>query len=226
MSVCAEHLQDADAFEGCVHCNRQKQINYSGHLQRFLECVLSGHEPPIAVLDACPHHAEIYRTEMRERRELQNRFVSGSAKNRYNMLSEVSARLRKISRSSDRVAKNDAISMANAIDEAIKVISAISQELTIPAAEYVPAIGEQYPRFDKLLGEKREVISMQSYSAVCCICGVETGDKCGIPVATDGKLVGLVVSNEYDGEWAGKPACQECFDDHSRGRFVGEEPIH
>lgn len=57
---CQRHADDASNFNGCVYCERQKTIDYAANLQRFLTYLIEGREPPQFVLDACPHHADMY----------------------------------------------------------------------------------------------------------------------------------------------------------------------
>ena len=54
-------------------------------------------------------------------------------------------------------------------------------------------------------GDNVTVIDMGVPWADCCICG-EPSLQMGIPVFED-----LVLPNDYEGEWGGRPACPECF---------------
>lgn len=66
------------------------------------------------------------------------------------------------------------------------------------------------------------LIDMQSGGDTCCVCGKEDLPKWGIPVGTDGRII----SNESVDEWAGKPACRDCWKRHEAGEFVGQYPSY
>ncbi len=51
------------------------------------------------------------------------------------------------------------------------------------------------------------VIDMVDRYVDCIICGECTDNKQGIPTYED-----LVVPNDWNGEWFGQPACQNCFE--------------
>lgn len=50
----------------------------------------------------------------------------------------------------------------------------------------------------------------------CAICGEVTPVRWGLPVDRCGDLV----PNDYEGEWGGVPACQDCHDAHARGELT------
>lgn len=66
-----------------------------------------------------------------------------------------------------------------------------------------------------------EVINMQRNDQQCCVCGMIDESRWGIPVS---QRTGVIVSNDYDGEWSGKPACRVCHKKHEGGAFVGTYP--
>lgn len=65
------------------------------------------------------------------------------------------------------------------------------------------------------------VIYMQYPTAQCCLCGVETESRWGIPIDLE---TAQIAANDFVGEWAGKPACELCFRRHAAGLHVGEYP--
>ena len=71
-----------------------------------------------------------------------------------------------------------------------------------------------------------EIIDFQQHIATCCICGEMDLSRWGVPIAMDGPMVGLIVSNDYDGDWAAKPACRKCWAEHEDGDFVGHDPAY
>ena len=68
------------------------------------------------------------------------------------------------------------------------------------------------------------VIYLQYPIATCCICGVDCVSAWGVPIGADGEWCARIVSNDYEGEWGGKPACPDCWKRHENGEFVGEYP--
>ena len=64
------------------------------------------------------------------------------------------------------------------------------------------------------------IIDLWPIEVTCCMCGVISPGKWGIPVGETGEIV----ANDFDGEWAGVPACQRCHDRHAVGEFVGQYP--
>lgn len=66
-----------------------------------------------------------------------------------------------------------------------------------------------------------EIIYMSYPSAICCICGKEDLSKWGIPIDME---TALVCSNDFEGDWAAKPACHECWTKHGEGQLVGHDP--
>lgn len=65
------------------------------------------------------------------------------------------------------------------------------------------------------------IIDLWPPMAICCICGVPTLSRWGIPVDSE---IGLIVANDYPGEWGGQPACSDCWRKHEGGAFVGTYP--
>lgn len=45
-----------------------------------------------------------------------------------------------------------------------------------------------------------------STGATCWACGESAADRKGIPVYED-----LILHNDYQGDWGGQPACDNCF---------------
>jgi hypothetical protein len=82
-----------------------------------------------------------------------------------------------------------------------------------------------YPMQEQSLdgpGNVLHVIDLQQLWAVCCICGVDTPSRWGVPIGEDG----LIVANDYEGEWAAKPACEKCWGQHEHGEYVGHDPAY
>ena len=69
-------------------------------------------------------------------------------------------------------------------------------------------------------------INLEQPMAQCCICGGWDLSRWGVPIAMSGPMAGLVVGNDYKGDWAGKPACEKCWALHELGRFVGHDPAY
>lgn len=67
-----------------------------------------------------------------------------------------------------------------------------------------------------------EIIYLQYPMATCCICGEIDVSRFGVPIATD---TALIAANDYDGDWAAKPACRVCWKKHDDGQFVGHDPV-
>ena len=65
------------------------------------------------------------------------------------------------------------------------------------------------------------VIYLQYPVVQCCVCGEDAPSCWGIPVDSDN---GLIVANDFDGEWGGMPACKSCWQRHENGEFVGTWP--
>lgn len=65
------------------------------------------------------------------------------------------------------------------------------------------------------------IINMQVPTAICCICGKHDLSRWGVPIAMD---TALIVANDYEGEWGAKPACENCYQKHASGEFVGHDP--
>jgi hypothetical protein len=66
-----------------------------------------------------------------------------------------------------------------------------------------------------------EVIHLQYPMATCCICGNDDLLRWGVPIDTE---TALIVANDFEGDWAAKPACRECWSKHDAGQFVGHDP--
>lgn len=54
--------------------------------------------------------------------------------------------------------------------------------------------------------------------AECWACGAETPCQWGLPIDDCGDLV----SNDYEGEWGGVPACQRCCEAHAQGILTAD----
>lgn len=67
-------------------------------------------------------------------------------------------------------------------------------------------------------------IYLQYPMATCCICGEDDLSRWGVPIGMDGPMVGLIVANDYEGDWAAKPACRACWQKHGDGELVGHDP--
>lgn len=68
--------------------------------------------------------------------------------------------------------------------------------------------------------EEPNVIYLNYPTAQCCICGEWDVSRWGVPRDD----TGLIVANDYDGDWASSPACRKCWEEHERGMHVGMEP--
>lgn len=66
-----------------------------------------------------------------------------------------------------------------------------------------------------------QVIDLQCQVATCCICGEVDLSKCGVPIDMD---TALICANDFEGDWAAKPACRECWSKHDAGQIVGHDP--
>ncbi len=66
-----------------------------------------------------------------------------------------------------------------------------------------------------------EVIDLNPKYARCCICGEWDFSKWGVPISM---ATVLIVANDFEGDWGGKPACRDCWAKHEVGEFVGDEP--
>lgn len=60
-----------------------------------------------------------------------------------------------------------------------------------------------------------EVINLSARWTDCTVCGEETPAAWGLPVWN-----GLIVANDWPGEWGGVPACEACWEQHERGELV------
>lgn len=65
------------------------------------------------------------------------------------------------------------------------------------------------------------VIELQTCFARCCLCGDWSESRWGVPVNS---TTGLVISNESNEDWCGRPACESCHDRHAHGDFIGTWP--
>lgn len=70
-------------------------------------------------------------------------------------------------------------------------------------------------------GNPVSIIDLYSQWTQCCICGIDCPSTHGIPVDSE---TAEIVSNDFDGDWGGKPACESCHDRHAAGEFVGMYP--
>lgn len=64
-------------------------------------------------------------------------------------------------------------------------------------------------------------IELKYMEVTCCICGRVDVSRWGVPVDT---ATALIAANDFSGDWAAKPACEECWKKHDAGLFVGHEP--
>lgn len=51
----------------------------------------------------------------------------------------------------------------------------------------------------------------------CVVCGIEEPNTQSVAVSDNG----YVVSDDYEGEWAGMPACRACYSKQLRGELTG-----
>lgn len=60
----------------------------------------------------------------------------------------------------------------------------------------------------------RDVLSIRLYEPMveCRLCGAEAPHSWGVPM-----YEGNLLSNDFQGEWFGAPACKQCFEAHARG---------
>lgn len=58
-------------------------------------------------------------------------------------------------------------------------------------------------------------INMQDHWTECTVCGADTPAEWGLPVWN-----GMIVANDWPGEWGGVPACESCWAKHERGELV------
>ena len=72
----------------------------------------------------------------------------------------------------------------------------------------------EYRLIDKATGDLiATVINLwDEHWTECFLCGKETPSRWGIPVNPEARIV----PNNYTGEWAGVPACRECFETHRK----------
>lgn len=61
------------------------------------------------------------------------------------------------------------------------------------------------------------LIRMQTpgYGDDCCLCGGDASGFHAVPIWNGDELV----SNDWPGEWAGKPSCESCYLKHERGEL-------
>lgn len=64
-------------------------------------------------------------------------------------------------------------------------------------------------------GAEMVVINMQEPWTECTVCGADTLEGWGLPIWN-----GLIVANDWPGEWGGVPACESCWERHERGELV------
>lgn len=60
-----------------------------------------------------------------------------------------------------------------------------------------------------------EIINLSQHWCDCHICGAPTIVAWGVPVWN-----GMIVANDWPGEWGGVSVCHSCFTRHERGEFV------
>ena len=65
------------------------------------------------------------------------------------------------------------------------------------------------------------VIDLYPPMAICCVCGKWDLSKWGVPVSAE---TALIVANDFEGDWGGKPACEDCWRKHDAGGLVGVDP--
>lgn len=65
------------------------------------------------------------------------------------------------------------------------------------------------------------VIELWPRWAECWACGADTPCHWGLPLDDTGQLV----PNEYEGEWAGVPACKECYEAHAQGLLTEDTVV-
>ena len=66
------------------------------------------------------------------------------------------------------------------------------------------------------------VIDMNARGHQCCVCGEWDETQWGLPIGPHG----AIVSNDWVGDWAGKPACRKCWQEHEEGGLVGQYPSY
>ena len=59
------------------------------------------------------------------------------------------------------------------------------------------------------------IINLDEPWTECTICGADTPSKWGVPVWS-----GMIVANDWPGDWGGVPACKSCYEQHTRGMHV------
>ncbi len=68
-----------------------------------------------------------------------------------------------------------------------------------------------YRVVDKATGDLIfQVIDLNEYWTVCHRCNADTPHNWGLPVDENGEYV----RNDYEGEWGGVPACEDCYTWH------------
>lgn len=65
------------------------------------------------------------------------------------------------------------------------------------------------------------VVDLFPPMARCCICGKWDLSRWGVPVSME---TASIVANDFDGDWGGKPACEDCWKKHDVGGLVGVCP--
>lgn len=65
------------------------------------------------------------------------------------------------------------------------------------------------------------IIDLWPIWVTCCICGRHCPSTHGVPIDSE---TAEIVANDFEGEWGGNPACEECHDRHAQGEFVGTYP--
>jgi hypothetical protein len=64
-------------------------------------------------------------------------------------------------------------------------------------------------------GDPYLAIDMQESWTECIVCGAETPARRGLPAWN-----GMIVANDWPGEWGAVPACEPCWGRHERGELV------
>lgn len=62
------------------------------------------------------------------------------------------------------------------------------------------------------------IIDLYPPWADCWVCGEPTPYKWGLAVNAYAELV----ANDYEGEWGGVPACQDCYEGHAQGLLTAD----
>jgi hypothetical protein len=99
-------------------------------------------------------------------------------------------------------------------EDFLKGCKALNLEFVVPNAE--PEKTVEVNRYElRTPNGSAPIINLAPRETECCICG---------KLIIDGHLAiamyeGCVVPHDWKGDWAGFPACRECFDKHERGEL-------